>query len=118
MGLFADQNLKKGDFIGAYNSEILCKKEDKSRGVLQKIFGSSYLFVAHSSYYKILDAEFYGNYTRSINHLPYPHANCAVEDVHTTNYAITIFKAGKKINQGDELFFDYGKTFDLDWKHK
>ena len=81
------------------------------------MFKNSYLFVTKNEFF-LLDAEFYANYTRVINHLQNPYANCQVIDIDKSGCSFIVFKTNKKVQKGDELFFDYGDKYNIGWKKR
>lgn len=118
MGLFAKRDFNKNEFIGGYCSEILCRKEDECKDIIQKTFKNSYLFTSKNQSFNIVDAEYYGSYTRVINHLTSAYANVKVTDVKTPGYNIIVFLTTKKVSKNDELFFDYGEHYSLEWRER
>ena len=106
-GLYATKNIKIGTRIIQYKGKIVKNKEvetnpkfDNSKDI--------YLFDLNKKY--SLDGAFGWNTARLINHSCNP--NCEVE---VKGYNIWI-KAIKKIEKGEELNYDYGFSYDSDYK--
>jgi SET domain-containing protein len=59
-----------------------------------------------------IDSSFYGNFTRMLNHLPCSLANCKF----VKNEGDVIIVAVRDINDGEELFVDYGTSYTEPWK--
>ena len=59
---------------------------------------------------------FTGNKVRYINHASFDFENCTVRMITSNGVKHILFYARKKINGGEELFFDYGDDFTLAWK--
>ena len=106
-GLYATKNIKTGTRIIQYKGKIVKNKEveinpkfDNSKDI--------YLFDLNKRY--SLDGAFGWNTARLINHSCNP--NCEVE---VKGYNIWV-KAIKKIEKGEELNYDYGFSYDSDYK--
>ena len=106
-GLYAAKNIKTGTRIIQYKGKIVKNKEvetnpkfDNSKDI--------YLFDLNKKY--SLDGAFGWNTARLINHSCNP--NCEVE---VKGYNIWV-KAIKKIEKGEELNYDYGFSYDSDYK--
>lgn len=95
-GLFTKKEIKKGDCIIEYLGEIITSAEANRRG-------GRYLF--ETSKNRHIDGSSRINIARYINHSCSP--NCETE---TIRGRVFIFSK-KKINPGEELFFDYGKEY-------
>ena len=63
-----------------------------------------------------VDADYIGNATRFINHMNQSYSNVRVFPTIVKEQEIILFYAQKLIKKGEELFFDYGDSFKLDWK--
>lgn len=62
-----------------------------------------------------LDAQSYGNILRYVNHAKFGFENLYVQTYFVKGqYRIAMF-AEKPINPGEELFFDYGENFKVQW---
>lgn len=96
LGLFALEPIPKGMRIIEYKGEkITIEEANRRRGM--------YLFTLNSRW--IIDGRDRRNTARYINHACGSAANCEVE---ITNGRIWI-NAKKKIREGEELCYDYGK---------
>ena len=97
---------------------MLVVEQEKFRNVLINITSSSYLFTSDNKLFPTLDAKSFGNETRFINHMPEEGANCEVKQIKFKNRNQVLLFACKDIKQGEELFFDYGNDFNIEWKTK
>ena len=112
-GVFALENIKKGSHIIEYIGEKITKKEGDKRSAERiknfldkKNEGSVYIFELNKKY--DIDGSPLYNKARYINHSCSP--NCEVDIIDNKIWIISI----KKINKGDELYYDYGYPFDKD----
>ncbi len=111
-GLFANEDIKKGDFICEYIGEIICKdtaekkmyqnhRKQKPNYILQ--IRECYDTVNISTY---IDSEEYGNVGRFINHSCSP--NLDFDFVRINFYLPEVyFYANRDIKCGEELTFSY-----------
>tara|TARA_Y100001958_G_C21165607_1_gene498531 strand:- start:832 stop:1281 length:450 start_codon:yes stop_codon:yes gene_type:complete len=106
-GLYASQDIKKGTRIIEYKGKIITSKQSE---VNPKYDNSKaiYLFNINKKY--DLDGDFKFNTARLINHSCDP--NC---EVHGKGLKIWIY-AMKDIRKGEELSYDYGFSFDKDFR--
>ena len=105
-GLCAARNIKKGERIIEYKGKKITHKqadEDTKYG-----YDITYLFTLNKKY--VLDGDFKFNTARLINHSCNP--NCEVEGKGLKLWISSI----KDIKKGDELSYDYGFSFDKDYK--
>ena len=109
-GLCAAKNIKTGDRIIEYvGKKILNEHAEKDKKYGFKV---TYLFTLNEKY--VLDGDFKFNTARLINHSCDP--NCEVLDSSKTKIWIT---AMKDIKKGEELSYDYGFSYDCNYKdHK
>jgi hypothetical protein len=96
LGLFAGEDINKGDFIIEYVGEVLTRKAADDRG-------GKYLFETSSN--RVIDGKDRSNKARYINHACKPNAEVEIERGHINIYAI------KNIKKGDEINYDYGKEY-------
>ncbi len=95
-GLFAGENIKRGDFVIEYYGPILTPEEaDTKKG--------KYLFEVNSR--KVVDGTPRYNMARYINHSCRP--NCETDIVRGKIYIY----ARRNIKDGEELSYDYGKEY-------
>ena len=106
-GLYANHDIKKGTRIIEYKGKIITSKQSE---VNPKYDNSKaiYLFNINKKY--DLDGDFKFNTARLINHSCDP--NC---EVLGTGLKIWIY-AMKDIKKGEELSYDYGFSFDKDFR--
>ena len=106
-GLFANKNIKKGTKIINYVGKIITKKETDTNPKFDN--GKAiYLYNLNSRY--DLDGDFTYNKARLINHSCNP--NCEVDGKGLKLWINAI----KDIKKGEELPYDYGFGFDIDYK--
>jgi SET domain-containing protein len=96
LGLFAGNDMKKGDFVIEYYGPILNDDEAENTG-------GKYLFAINDKF--TINGSVRENKARYLNHSCKP--NCEPEH---DGRRIYIY-ARKKIKAGDELTYDYGKEY-------
>lgn len=99
LGLFAGENIKKGELIIEYIGIILNKEES------DKITTNQYLFEINRN--KTINGQVRWNIARYCNHACEEAAN-AESDIKKGRVFIT---AIKNIKEGDEIVYDYGEEF-------
>lgn len=112
-GLYTAEPIKKGGYISEYSGEVISFAEADRRGIVYDVQLLSFLFDLNKEY--AVDADRLGNKTRFINH--------AVEQANGLNCAAKVllvngehrikFIALRDIMVGEELLFNYGKSFAL-----
>jgi len=96
LGLFAQEDIEKGEYIIDYVGEILRNEDcDEHQG--------KYLFEVDDNF--TVDGSSRKNIARYINHSCKPNAEIEIEEG-----AINIY-AYKDIKKGDEIAYDYGKEY-------
>ena len=106
-GLCAARNIKKGQRIIEYlGKKITHKKADEDSKYGYKI---TYLFTLNKKY--VLDGDFKFNTARLINHSCNP--NCEAIEEKNSKIWIT---SKKNIKKNDELTYDYGFSYDCNYK--
>ena len=107
-GLYASQNIKSGKIIISYKGKIITKKETDKNPKYDND-KAIYLFNLNKRY--DLDGDFKFNTARLINHSCNP--NCEV-----TGKGLKVWvHAIRDIKKGDEFSYDYGFSFDEDYKN-
>ena len=106
-GLCAAKDIKKGTKIINYIGKIISKKETEENIKFDNK-KDIYLFNLNNRY--DLDGDFKFNTARLINHSCDP--NCEVEGVGLKLWISAI----KNIKKGEELTYDYGFSYDKDYK--
>ena len=106
-GLFASKNIKKGTKIIYYIGKIITKKQTENNPKFDND-KAIYLFNLNNRY--DLDGDFVYNTARLINHSCNP--NCEVEGKGLKLWISSI----KDINKNEELTYDYGFSFDENYK--
>ena len=106
-GLFASKNIKKGTKIIYYTGKIITKKQTENNPKFDND-KAIYLFNLNNRY--DLDGDFVYNTARLINHSCDP--NCEVEGKGLKLWISSI----KDINKNEELTYDYGFSFDENYK--
>jgi SET domain-containing protein len=99
LGLFAGEDIKKGEMIIEYIGNILNKEES------EKIATNQYLFEINKN--RTIDGSVRWNIARYCNHACEEAGN-AESDVKKGRVFI---KAIKNIKSGDEILYDYGEEF-------
>lgn len=107
-GLFADKNLKKGDYIGEYTGVVFPEVEAD--------FENRYYFTyptAEIKYFRklLIDSCYKGNEIRYINHSDEP--NAEVKNVIVDGMVHVILCALKPIPRGIQITYDYSEDY---WK--
>ncbi len=106
-GLYAATNIKKGIKIIEYKGKIITVKETETNPKFDND-KAIYLFNLNKKY--DLDGDFKYNTARLINHSCDP--NCEVDGVGLKLWIYSI----KDIKNNEELTYDYGFSFDKDYK--
>ena len=96
LGLFAGEDIKKGEFLIEYHGPIISEKKAQEKG-------GKYLFEISST--KVINGSVRSNKARYINHSCIP--NCET-DVRCGK--VLVFSR-KNIKMGEELAYDYGKEY-------
>lgn len=96
LGLFAEEDIKKGDFIIEYVGPVMTRKEADEKG-------GKYLFETSAN--RVVDGTDRSNTARYINHACKPNAEVEIERGHINIYAI------KNIKDGEEINYDYGEEY-------
>ena len=106
-GLYAAENIKKDTKIIEYKGKIITVRETDTNPKFDND-KAIYLFNLNKKY--DLDGDFKYNTARLINHSCEP--NCEVDGVGLKLWIYSI----KDIKKNDELTYDYGFSFDKDYK--
>jgi len=99
LGLFAGENIKKGELIIEYIGEILNKEE------AEKVSTNQYLFEVNRN--KTINGQVRWNIARYCNHACEEAANAESE----IKKGRIFIKATKNIKVGEEIVYDYGEEF-------
>ncbi len=106
-GLYANQNIKKGTKIIEYKGKIISVKKSE---VDSKFDNEKAIYLFNLNKKFDLDGDFKFNIARLINHSCDP--NCEVRGV---GFKVWVY-AIKNIKKNDELSYDYGFSYDRDYK--
>ena len=106
-GLYASQDIKNGTKIVEYKGKIITAKETEKNPKFDNE-KAIYLFNLNKKY--DLDGDFKFNTARLINHSCNPNCEVSGKGLKIWVYAI------KDIKKGEELSYDYGFSFDEDFK--
>ncbi|MEM9336424.1 MAG: SET domain-containing protein [Patescibacteria group bacterium] len=98
LGLFADQEFKRDDFIIEYTGELITDEERNRRG-------GKYLFEIDEEW--TIDGKDRSNIARYINHGCKNNAYAEVDEEERRVFV----RAKKKIQPGEEITFHYGKEY-------
>lgn len=115
-GVRAEENLKRGTFVGVYSGELVSAKSSSQRQDDTYFFnlsGSETLSVEDSNDQYVCDAKFYGNFTRFINH------SCEANVVgirsftahHDRRFPYIAFFTNQDIPERCELTLNYGDNY-------
>ena len=107
-GLIAAKNIKKGTRIIEYKGKLISKKTSEEN---PKFDNSKKIYIFEINNKYDLDGNFYFNSARLINHSCDP--NCEVVGEGLKLWIDSI----KDIKKGEELSYDYGFSFDEDFKN-
>jgi hypothetical protein len=118
LGLFAGQNFGKDQLVCLYFGEVLEEEETSNfRAKVNNLYGTSYVFSLSEGKQFSIDSLVYGNKSRFVNHNEGTFNNCIIELAEVNNMEYVVFKAKREIRLGEELFFDYGDSYTLNWKY-
>lgn len=101
-GLFAERIFEEDEPIGYYAGELITFEELRAG----RFSGSDYL-LGLTSRWLIAGEGSNANHTRYINHSTFPNAWLIV----STRWKTARFVACRRIEVGDEIFFDYGEAY-------
>ncbi|BBN12144.1 protein MpE(z)2 [Marchantia polymorpha subsp. ruderalis] len=103
-GLFMKEAAITHDYLGEYTGELVTQQEADKRGKIYDLVNLSFLFDLNETY--VIDAYRMGSKFKFVNHSSKP--NCYPKIVKVAGeHRVGIF-AKRKIEAGEELFFDYG----------
>ena len=106
-GLFASKDIKRGTKIIYYTGKIITKKQTENN---PKFDNDKAIYLINLNNRYDLDGDFSYNTARLINHSCDP--NCEVEGKGLKLWISSI----KDINKNEELTYDYGFSFDENYK--
>ena len=106
-GLYASCNIKKGTRIIEYKGKVITRKQSEESS---KFDNSRAIYLFNLNKRFDLDGDFKFNIARLINHSCDPNCEVLGEGLKVWVYAM------KNINKGDELSYDYGFSFDEDFR--
>ncbi len=106
-GLCAARDIKKGEKIIEYKGKKITHKQADENSKYK--YDVTYLFTLNERY--LLDGDFKYNIARLINHSCSP--NCEVLDEYKSVIWIT---AMRDIKKNEELSYDYGFSYDCDYR--
>lgn len=108
IGLFAGEDIKKGEYIGEYLGAKLNWKQAERSGLEKMLNGYSYLFDMTSD--QTVDAMLLGNKIRFVNSIPDRHNSTPKVLMCNTAFRMGLF-ATRDVAAGFEISFDYGDDF-------
>jgi|TARA_B110000211_G_scaffold222636_1_gene271563 SET domain-containing protein len=106
-GLYASRNIKPGTIIIFYKGKLITKKETEKNPKYDNE-KAIYLFNINNRY--DLDGDFAYNTARLINHSCNPNCEVAGKGLKLWVFAL------KDIKKGEELSYDYGFSYDENYK--
>lgn len=107
-GLYAGEAIKKDEYIGEYQGEILNYREMQRRDAIYRLQNQSYVFCLNSK--QSIDSQKAGNKLRFINAASGNENLFARIVLCNMTHCIGMY-AIRDIKKGDELFLDYGKDY-------
>ena len=107
-GLSAARDIKEGERIIEYKGKKITHKQADENAKYG--YNITYLFTLNKKY--IIDGDFKSNTARLINHSCNP--NCEILEENKPNLWVT---AMRDIKKNEELSYDYGFSFDEDYKN-
>ncbi|MBL8319762.1 MAG: SET domain-containing protein-lysine N-methyltransferase [Burkholderiaceae bacterium] len=110
-GVYALQPIRKGEVIIEYKGEMITWKEALRRHPHDPK-DPDHTFYFHIDDKRVIDAKYGGNAARWINHACKP--NCESDIIGDQVF----IKALRKIEPGEELFYDYGLVIDEPYTRK
>ena len=106
-GLFAGENLKKGDFIGEYKGETVSQAESDRRGLVYHNIELEYLFLINR--HQQIDGSNVGNKMRLMNNSQLKeHINVTPMKLLCNGIPRVMLCAARDIQAGEEMFYKYG----------
>lgn len=105
-GVYAGRRLKKGERIVEYKGEVISWREADRRPPSDPDDPNHTFFFALDDHRKVIDANVGGNAARWINHACNPNCESEIVGEHV------FIKALRRIEPGEELFYDYGLVID------
>mmetsp|Transcript_30218 Transcript_30218/g.29516 ORF Transcript_30218/g.29516 Transcript_30218/m.29516 type:complete len:215 (+) Transcript_30218:1663-2307(+) len=109
-GLFTLEDLNPGDIVIEYVGEKIRNKVADKRELIYELqgIGDCYLFRLDKEV--IIDATFFGNKARYLNHSC--DANCSAKTINVKSQKHIIISANRAIKSGEELTYNY--NFDIE----
>lgn len=108
-GVFAQKNIAKNDFIGAYTGEIRLMRNSTTQKTEDVDYAWYYPINAPSGAKLLIDGKFKGNELRFINHDQNPNTKCI--DVLINGMFYLCYIATKDIAKGTQLTISYGDGY-------
>lgn len=119
-GVYSRTLIKADELVGVYTGVKINRNQERL----------NYCFLpAEDCFNMCLDAKYYGNITRFVNHAPDPEKEDAVREStlgqianldHSTHYlhgiSIIVYRAKRDIEPGEQLLIDYGSSYFVDIK--
>ena len=106
-GLFAGENLKKGDFIGEYKGETVSGPESDRRGLVYHNIELEYLFLINQ--HQQIDGSNVGNKMRLMNNSQLKeHINVTPMKLLCNGVPRVMLCAARDIQAGEEMLYKYG----------
>jgi len=112
-GVYAIRPIKKGEVVIEYKGEMVTWKQAERRHP-HNPDDPDHTFFFHIDDKHVIDAAYGGNAARWINHACKP--NCE-SDIDEQRYRVYI-RALRRIEPGEELFYDYGLVIDEPYTKK
>ncbi|KAF2476552.1 SET domain-containing protein, partial [Lindgomyces ingoldianus] len=105
-GLYVGEKVKNLEYLGEYKGEVLSESEGRRRNAIYQYLKTNYIFTLNSVHE--IDSTRAGNKFRFINNSSNDDTiNCFPEVLLCNGVTRIGMFAGKNLNPGDELFFNY-----------
>lgn len=115
IGLFTAQHIKKGQLICNYRGEFLNNNDEEEIRQFSNFLGTSYVFELANSKDEVIDSICYGDKSRYANHSQDEFINVGITNSKSGGENHIVFHAIRDITAGEELLFNYGENYQLDW---
>ena len=111
-GLFANEVICEGEYIGEYIGELTSDKAANERDLIYDEVEVTYMFMLNSFF--VLDSWEFGNKLRYANHST-KDSNCVADIIYACGQYKVVLKATKNIKRFNEILFDYKLTKKYKW---
>lgn len=114
-GVFAEQDIKRGEMVCEYTGLLCADKDDAENLYLWDYPTIMYEDVLGKKRRKkqkyCIDAQNYGNYARFINHTVKKYQNVGIQIIPAQNFWHVVYVAQRDIAKGQQLLTHYGVAY-------